>query len=183
MFSLFSTLAACIADAPHKAGMADSAHSADSADSGTTATVFERRLRANHSVEEGLNLEDGLVVALDANNESEPAAEHADVNVSLGRFIGLSTYAEGRFCAVGADFETLASVSGDGLCLEPSDWNTNILCGVNMTDSPPVCVGLGFLVRPLVGTERYRMRIVTDDFVADEEFLAGITIEVQRLLP
>ena len=87
------------------------------------APVFERRLRANYEVEEGLNLADGEVMVLSANNETEPAAEHADLHATLGRYIGLSTYdpsgEAGRLCAAGTGLaaEAGASALGPGAAL------------------------------------------------------------------
>lgn len=143
--------------------------------------VLEVRLRASYEIEEGLNLADGEVIALDANNETEPEAEHADVHASLGRYIGLSTYSpsgQGRLCAVGLGYASIAEVPLDG-CDEPEAWTSNALCAVNADGSEPACVGLGVLVRPLSGEGLSRIRVVVDELVTEGDYLAGISLEVQ----
>lgn len=52
---------------------------------------------------------------------------------------------------------------------------------MNSAGAESACAGLGFLVRPLSGDALYRMRIVTDDIVADGDYLAGVTVEVQEV--
>ncbi len=145
------------------------------------APVFERRLRANYEVEEGLNLADGEVMVLSANNETEPAAEHADLHATLGRYIGLSTYDPSgeadRLCAAGTGLASIADVATE--CDGAS--TSAVACAVNSAGAEPACAGLGFLVRPLSSDALYRMRIVTDDIVADGDYLAGVTVEVQEV--
>lgn len=149
------------------------------ADTGEAPPVVERHLRANYELEEGLNLADGEIVVLGANNETEPEAEHADVHATLGRYIGLATYApsgEGRLCEVGEGFTTVEDVPDE--CA--SEWAMNVACAVNSESSEPACVGLGLLVQPLENDALYRVRVVTDGMETDGDYLAGITIEVQE---
>jgi hypothetical protein len=151
----------------------------DTADSGhDELPILERRLRANYEAEEGLNLADGEVVVLSANNETEPAAEHADLHATLGRYIGLATYdpaGEGRLCAAGTGLASIADVATE--C--DGGWMSSVQCAVNSAGAEAACAGQGFLVRPLTGDATYRMRVVTDDIVADGDYLAGVTIEIQ----
>lgn len=174
----FAALFAC-----HVAPPSDTASASDTA-SGDTAPdelpVLERRLRASYEAEEGLNLPDGEVVVLGVNNETEPEAEHADLHVSLGRYIGLTTYdpdGDGRLCAAGVGLASIADVAAE--C--DGAWMLWFQCAVNMTDAEPACAGDGYLVRPLSGDALYRMRVVTDDMVAEGDYLAGVTVEVQEV--
>lgn len=175
---IFAALFACtVAPSSDNASPSDTAPG-DTADSASDELpILERRLRANYEAEEGLNLADGEVVVLSANNETEPDAEHADLHATLGRYIGLATYGEeGRLCAVGA-VATIADVPTE--C--DGAWASSVLCAVNMTGAEPACAGLGFLVRPLSGDALYRVRVVTDDIAVDGDYLAGITLEVQAM--
>lgn len=147
--------------------------------------MWERRLRASWEQEEGLDLADGSVLLLDANHEADAEAPHGDFHCSIGRYVLLSTWSDseaGRFCPVGTGFDAIEDIEAAAARPDEAEWQKNILCAVYTEDPPPACAGNGYLVRPASGASLYRMRIVTDDFVAEDGFLAGITLEVQRLL-
>ena len=174
----FAALFACHVAPPSDSAPPTGGDTADTADS--DLPVLERRLRASYEAEEGLNLPDGEVVVLGVNNETEPEAEHADLHVSLGRYIGLATYdpdGDGRLCAAGVGLASIA----DGATACDGAWMLSVQCAVNMTGAEPACAGDGYLVRPLSGDALYRIRVVTDDMVAEGDYLAGVTVEVQEV--